>query len=114
MSAGNNNPILIERQLEVLNDFKKEVNKTVDTIRENVNYLDVISDKVLTSFYDNYPINAQKILSYIDEISDNLEEIDNDSNFKYFLQQLEELDKNVEAFNNYFNNYYLKTMEQNN
>lgn len=113
MSAGRNNPILIERQIEILKDYRNDANKTIDAIRENINHLSVISDKASSEFYDNHPINARTISQYIDKIGDNLEEIENDSNFKYMLQQLEQLDENLKQFEQYFNQSYLKTMEQN-
>lgn len=110
MSAGSNNPILIEQQLEVLNEYQKNVQKTIDDINENINYLNIINEKIIDEFNENMPINARNILQYIYKINDDIEEINHDSNFKYLLQQLEKLNDHTNELNNYFNNIYMETV----
>lgn len=113
MSAGSNNPILIEQQLEVLNDYQKNIEKTIDDINEKIQYLNIINEKLAEEFNDNMPINARNILKYIYKINDDIDEINDDTNFKYLLQQLENLNQHTKEMKNYFNNVYIETVNKN-
>lgn len=112
MTAGSNNPILIEQQLSILNDYHKEINKSIDDINERINFISVSTEKLSDQFNDNMPINARKIMDYIDEVNDDIENLNNDTNFKYFITQLEKLSDDIKNMENYFNNQYLETMNK--
>lgn len=113
MSAGSNNPMLIEQQIEVLTDYQKNIEKTIDDINEKIQYLNIINEKLVDDFNDNMPINARNILTYIYKINDDIDEINDDANFKYLLQQLENLNEHTKDLKNYFNKVYMETVNKN-
>lgn len=110
MSAGSNNPTLIEQQLSILNDYKKNIDKALQLINENIKYINLSTEKLSDQFHDNMPINTRKITEHIDKVNNDIEDLVTDKNLDYFVQRLEVLEQDIKDFQKYFNQIYLTTV----
>lgn len=113
MGPGFNNPMKIEYLIETMQSHVKSLESMLTTLSEDIEKFDKEQDKFIHNISIAQPINAREISSKIDAVNESAERLANAIDKSKIESQIEEYRQNIKILTEYYNEQYLKTVDEN-